>query len=400
MNAYLQENVAGMRTVQAFNREARNYRQFTRFDDDYRLANIRTIFAYAWFFPAMNLIGSLTVAGVVWVGGRDLIAGRLLGLQTLTFGQLFLFVQSVNMLFNPIRNLSEKYNLVQSAMASSERIFFLFDSAPKIIAPARPLGAPPLERAIRFEEVHFEYVPGEPVLRGVSFEIPRGQTIAVVGATGAGKSTLINLMTRFYDVTGGRVTLDGVDIRQLDPAQLRRQFAVVLQEVFLFSGTIADNLRLANPALSDAQLWTILEQVNARDFVAALPGGLKAPVTERGGTFSTGQKQLLAFARALAADPQVLVLDEATANIDTETEQRIQGAIGRVVERRTALVVAHRLSTIRRADRILVMHRGRIHEAGTHEELLGRDGLYRRLYDLQYRPAENDASLLAARERD
>jgi ATP-binding cassette subfamily B protein len=385
MNAYLQENVSGMRTVQSFNREERNLHQFRRFNDEYRLANIYTIFAYALFFPAMSLISSLTVAGVIWVGGRELIQGRLLGGQTLTYGELFLFVQSVSMLFNPIRNLSEKYNLVQSAMASSERIFMLMDTHPTVVPPAQPKPVPPLAQGIRFEDVHFSYLPGEPVLRGVSFEIKKGQTVAVVGATGAGKSTLINLMTRFYDVTGGRIVMDGVDIREMDPAALRRQFAVVLQEVFLFSGTIAENLRLAGPDLPDERLWEILRQVNAYDFVTALPGGLDAMVTERGGTFSTGQKQLLAFARALASDPQILVLDEATANIDTETEQRIQEAIGRVLVGRTALVIAHRLSTIQRADQILVMHHGRIHEAGTHEELLQRDGLYRRLYELQYR---------------
>lgn len=385
MNAYLQENVAGVRTVQSFNREAKNHRQFVYFDNDFRFANIKTVFAYAFFFPAMSFISSMAVAGVIWVGGRQLLLGRELGLQTLTFGELFLFVQAVSMLFNPIRNLSEKYNLVQSAMASSERIFMLLDTHPKIVPPPAPRPVGPLREGIRFEDVHFEYVAGEPVLRGVSFELAKGRTVAVVGATGAGKSTLINLMTRFYDVTGGRITRDGTDLRQLDLAALRRTFAVVLQEVFLFSGTIAENLRLANPALTDEQLWEILRQVGADDFVASRPGGLQAEVTERGGGFSTGQKQLLAFARALASDPEVLVLDEATANIDTATEHRIQEAIRRMLAGRTALVIAHRLSTIQRADMILVMHHGKIHEAGTHEELLQRDGLYRRLYELQYR---------------
>ncbi|MCL5271444.1 MAG: ABC transporter ATP-binding protein/permease [bacterium] len=385
LNAYLQENLAGIRTVQAFNREGRNFAQFRLLNRDYREANIKTILAFAMFFPVMSLVSSGAVAGVIWVGGGQIIAGRLSGAPTLTFGELFLFIQCMQMLFSPIRTLTEKINLLQSATASSERIFKLLDTRPAIMPPVDPVPVPPLREAVRFEHVDFAYVEGEPVLRDVSFDIPRGQTIAVVGATGAGKSTLINLMTRFYDVGGGRILLDGVDLRRFDPGELRRMFAVVLQEVFLFSGTIAENLRLANPSLSDAQLWDILRQVNAHDFVAGLPGGLRAKVTERGGTFSTGQKQLLAFARALAADPQVLVLDEATANIDTETEQRIQAAIRRMLAGRTGLVIAHRLSTIQRADRILVMHRGRVRESGTHEELLQLDGLYRRLFELQYR---------------
>ncbi|OPZ07996.1 MAG: putative multidrug resistance ABC transporter ATP-binding/permease protein YheH [candidate division BRC1 bacterium ADurb.BinA292] len=384
MNAYLQENVAGMRTVQAFNRQRRNHRQFASLNNEYRVANLHTILAFALFFPAMSFISSMAVAAVIWVGGRDMIAGR--GAAAgLSFGQLFFFVQCVHMLFAPVRSLSEKYNLLQAAMASSERIFKLFDQRPTIDAPREPAPIRPLTDAIRFEDVRFAYVPDEPVLKGISFEIRRGQSVAVVGATGAGKTTLINLLTRFYDVTSGRITYDGVDLRRFDPRALRRQFAVVLQEVFLFSGTIADNLRLANPELTEEEMWEVLRQVRAEDFVASLAGGLHAEVSERGGTFSTGQKQLLAFARALASDPQLLILDEATANIDTETEQRIQEAIGTVLAGRTALVIAHRLSTIQRADRILVMHHGQIHEAGTHAELLAIDGLYRRLYELQYR---------------
>lgn len=383
LNAYLQENLAGMATVQSFNRKDRNHAQFTQLNDLYRHANIQTIFAFALFFPVMNLIAALAVSGVVWVGGRELILHGSEG--DLSFGQLFLFVQCVNMLFGPIRQLTEQYNLLQSAMASSERIFKLLDTDPQVTAPERPRPIGGLRDAIRFEDVRFEYIKGEQVLRGARFEIPRGRTVAVVGATGAGKSTLINLLTRFYDPQAGRITIDGVDLREFDPKALRRLCAVVLQDVFLFSGSIGDNLRLGAPGLSDQALWEVLREVNAVDFVAGLPGGLAAQVTERAGTFSTGQKQLLAFARALAADPQILILDEATANIDTETEWRIQQATRRLLAGRTALVIAHRLSTIQRADRILVMHRGQIHESGTHEQLLARDGLYRRLHDMQYR---------------
>lgn len=385
VNTYLQENIAGMRTVQSFNREKLNHRQFQGLNAEYRTATINTIFAFALFLPAMTLLSSLAVAGVIWIGGREVIQARVLGETTLTFGKLFMFVQYVHMLFNPIRTLSERYNLLQSAMASSERIFKLLDREPKIVAPPDPLPVPILNDAIRFEEVSFAYVENEPVLRGVSFEMRKGQSVAVVGATGAGKTTLINLLTRFYDVNEGRISFDAIDIRRFDPKQLRRQFAVVLQEVFLFSGTIADNLRLANHSLSDDQLWSILEQVGADEFVAALPNALNASVSERGETFSTGQKQLLAFARALAADPQILILDEATANIDTETEQQIQAAISTLLQGRTSLIIAHRLSTIQRADQILVMHHGRVHETGTHDELLRQDGIYRRLYELQYR---------------
>lgn len=384
MNTYLQENITGMRTVQSFNRESANHAQFRAFNDEYRKANINTIFAFALFFPVMAVISSLGVATVIWVGGRDLINGRLLGQSPITFGELFLFVQCVQMLFHPIRALSEKFNLLQAAMASSERIFHLLDRQAAITGPEQPKTVPALADAIRFEDVRFAYVPEDPVLKGVSFEIPRGKTVAVVGATGAGKTTLINLMTRFYDTTGGRITLDGNDIRDFDPQQLRRRFAVVLQEVFLFSGTIAENLRLANPDLTEDQMWSILREVGADDFVASLPGGLEGMVTERGGTFSTGQKQLLAFARALAADPEILILDEATANIDTATEQKIQDAIARLLVDRTALVIAHRLSTIQRADNILVMHHGHLHESGTHDQLLRKGGIYRRLYELQY----------------
>jgi ATP-binding cassette subfamily B protein len=385
VNAFLQENIAGMKTVQSFNREGRNHGQFVDLNAHYREAQIHTILAFALFFPAMNVVLYLTLTAIIWFGARWLAPGAT-AVADFKFATLFLVVQCVNMLFNPLRNLSERYNLLQAAMASSSRIFGLLDTPRRIEAPADPVRIERFERAIAFEDVKFEYHPGEPVIRGVSFEVPRGSTTAIVGATGSGKTTLVSLLTRFYDVTEGRIAIDGVDIRRFDPAELRRLFAVVLQEVFLFSDTVAQNIRLANPELGDERIWEILRQVHADDFVRALPGGIEAKVGERGAMFSTGQKQLLAFARALAADPQILILDEATANIDTATEHKIQDAIGRLLVGRTALVIAHRLSTIQNADRIIVMHHGCIRESGTHDQLIAADGLYRRLYELQFRP--------------
>lgn len=384
MNAFLQENIAGMNTVQSFNREEKNLGHFAGLNEFYRAAQVHTIMGFALFFPALNLILYLTLTSVLWFGGQAVLAGRLAGDEPLSFATLFLFVQCVNMLFTPLRNLSEKYNILQSAMASSARIFHLLDTETHVTQPEGASAPKRLERSIRFEHVDFEYVQGEAVLRDVSFEIKRGQTVAVVGATGSGKTTLVNLLTRFYDVRQGAIKFDGRDIREFDLNRYRRLFAIVLQEVFLFSDTIAGNLRLTNPDLTDEEIWDLLAQVHAEEFVRALPEGLQTPVQERGAAFSTGQKQLLAFARALAADPQILILDEATANIDTATEQKIQQAIARMLEGRTALVIAHRISTIRKADLILAMHKGRIREAGTHEELIERDGLYRRLYELQF----------------
>jgi ATP-binding cassette, subfamily B, multidrug efflux pump len=393
LNSFLQENITGMATVQSLRRESENYGRFTGLNDEYRRAQVNTINAFAFFFPALNLILYLTLTAIIWIASRGAQGLWFLGGPPLEFATLLLFVQCVHMLFAPLRNLSEKYNILQSAMASSARIFRLLDTPYSIAAPpdAKPIES--FQDSIRFENVCFEYVEDEPVLNDVSFEIRRGQRVAVVGATGSGKSTLVNLLLRFYDVNSGRITIDGADIRDLDPGRLRSLFAVVLQEVMLFSDTVANNVRLANPELSDEEIWEVLRECRADDFVRELPLGLNHRVRERGATFSTGQKQLLAFARALASDPQFLILDEATANIDTATEGRIQEAIARLLSGRTALVIAHRISTIQKADLILVMHKGCLRESGTHAELLRQGGLYSRLYQLQYQgEARNGAA--------
>lgn len=401
VNSFLQENITGMATVQSLRREAKNFVEFLKLNDDYRQAQVHTITAFAFFFPALNIILYLTLTSIIWIGAKGAQGVWLLGGPPLEFATLLLFVQCVHMLFAPLRSLSEKYNILQAAMASSARIFRLLDTPIYITAPEAPRKLDGLQNEIRFENVDFEYVEGEPVLHDVSFEIKRGQTVAVVGATGSGKSTLVNLLMRFYDLKSGRITIDGMDIRELDLKELRSLFAVVLQEVILFSDTIANNIRLGNPELTDDELWDVLRECRADDFVRELPLGLNSRVRERGATYSTGQKQLLAFARALASDPQILILDEATANIDTATESRIQEAIGRLLHGRTALVIAHRISTIQKADQILVMHKGKLRERGTHEELLAQGGLYSRLYQLQYqsesrageKTAEADASV-------
>jgi ATP-binding cassette, subfamily B, multidrug efflux pump len=417
INAYLQEHITGMPTVQLFRREARAYRTFEGINQDHRTANVDSIFYYAVFYPAVEVIGALAAALTIWYGGRSVLQG------SLTLGSLVAFLLYSQRFFRPIADMSEKFNILQAAMASSERIFKLLDEPVTIQNPAavtagvpaeartaKPLsanvGLPAVALAkaghIVFERVWFAYNPtdaGEPdwVLRDVSFEVTPGERVGIVGATGAGKSTLINLLLRFYDVSRGRILVDGADVREMDLHELRALFSLVLQDVHLFSGTIADNIRLGAASISDEAVKAAAAAVHADSFVARLPGGYASPVAERGATLSVGQKQLLSFARALAFDPRILVLDEATSSVDTETEILIRDALHVLMSGRTTIAIAHRLSTIQDMDKILVLHKGQLRESGTHQELLAHRGIYFKLYQLQYKEQEARESMSNAK---
>jgi ATP-binding cassette subfamily B protein len=385
INAYLQERITGMATVQLFRRETRDFEAFDEINRRHRDANVESIFYYAVFYPAIELVSALAAALILWVGGGWVAD------QGLTLGALVAFLQYSQRFFRPISDLSEKFNVLQGAMASSERIFALLDTPVEIddskaVESTRRSGefTSPSPGIIRFEDVTFAYVEGEPVLRNVTFTVERGQRIGIVGATGSGKTTLVSLLLRFYDVQHGRITIDDVDIREIDLSELRRRFGLVLQDGYLFSGTIASNVRLGESSISDEDVRRALAAVHASTFVDRMPQGTETPVAERGATLSSGQKQLLSFARALAFDPPVLILDEATSSVDTDTEILIRDALKVMMRGRTTLAIAHRLSTIQDMDRILVMHRGELREQGTHQELLGQRGIYRRLYELQF----------------
>jgi ATP-binding cassette subfamily B protein len=383
INAFLQEHFAGAQTVQIFNAEAKSLGTFEAINDKYRRANIDTIFYYAVFFPLVDLIGAIGIALIIWYGGYRVMQNTP-GNTVLTLGALVAFIQYSQRLFQPIRDISDKYNVLQAAVVASHRIFKTLDEPIAVLTPANPVKAERARGRIEFQNVWFAYKDEDWVLKDVSFTVEPGQSIALVGHTGSGKTTITNLLMRFYDIQRGKILLDGVDLRDWDLNALRKNFAVVLQEVFLFSGTIEGNIRLGREDISQERVRWAAQEVHADSFISRLKDNYESEVRERGAGLSVGQKQLISFARALAFDPALLILDEATSSIDTETEQLIQRAIERVMRDRTSIVVAHRLSTIQNADRIIVLHHGEIREQGTHQQLLAQRGLYWKLYKLQY----------------
>jgi len=384
INAFLQEHITGMAVVQLYNRERKSRQNFSLINREHLQANIDSILAYSWFYPVIELLGATAIALIVWYGGGKVFQG------TMQIGTLVAFFLYSQRFFEPIADMSEKYNILQSAMASSERVFRLLDTRPIIVNssnPVRPESKPRGE--IEFRNVWFAYNDDDWVLRDVSFHVKPGESVAIVGHTGAGKTTTTGLLTRFYDIQKGMILLDGRNISEMDLRYLRSAFAVVLQDVFLFSGTLESNIRMGS-GISHERVLAAARDVNLMPFIASLSKGLAHVVNERGTTLSAGQRQLLAFARALAHDPQILILDEATSSVDTETEILIRTAIDRLMQGRTSIVIAHRLSTIQKCDRIIVMHKGRVRETGTHQELLAQRGFYYKLYQLQYKDQEVD----------
>jgi ATP-binding cassette subfamily B multidrug efflux pump len=412
INAHLQEHISGMVVLQLFNREKRAYDKFSEVNAQHMDAYKDAIMAHAVYYPVVEVLSSVAIASVIWFGGNDVIR------NTTTIGVLAAFIQYAQRFFRPIQDFSEKYNILQAAMASSERIFKLLDTSPEITSPS-VVKTPDGPGRIEFDHVWFAYrtvpavglskthvgmaAPGRPrleesalstaaepdwVLRDVSFAIEPGETVAIVGHTGAGKSTIISLLMRFYDVQKGAIRIDGVDIKEMDLYALRRRFGIVLQDPFLFTGTIEGNIRLGSKWITDEQVAKAAEDVNLADFIRTLPKAFKEEVHERGSTLSTGQKQLISFARALAHDPKILILDEATSSVDTETEFKVRDALSHMIEGRTSVVIAHRLSTVQRADQIIVMHKGKVREMGNHQELLANRGIYYKLYQLQYKDQE------------
>jgi ATP-binding cassette subfamily B protein len=384
LNAFLQEYISGAQTVQLMNAEGKAKGRFREINDDYRNANIETIYYYSVFYPLVDFIGTVGIALVIAAFGYEYLSGFSAAGSALKIGLLASFIQYSLQLFQPIRDLSDKFNVLQAAIVASHRIFILLDLEIDIKSPEKPKKTGKAVGEIEFRNVWFAYKENEWVLKDVSFKMNVGESIALVGATGSGKTTVTNLLMRFYDVQQGKILLDGVDVREWDLHDLRSNFAVVLQDVFLFSGSIENNIRLGRKDIDGGRIRWAAKEVRADEFIQELNGNYGFEVRERGAGLSVGQKQLISFARALAFDPTILILDEATSSIDTETEQLIQQAVNRVMADRTSLVVAHRLSTIQKCDRIMVFHHGELRESGTHNELLAMRGLYWRLYQLQY----------------
>ncbi|WP_274364610.1 ABC transporter ATP-binding protein [Paenibacillus thermotolerans] len=379
INASLNENITGMRVVQIFHREQRQYDSVSGINREHFHANTKELHLSSLYRPIMDFIYALGLTLILWYGTGKLTGG------VLEFGVLYAFVDYVNRFFKPIQDLAEKFTILQQSMVSSERIFQMLDQEDDLPEPKAPKRLEQVKGEIVFENVSFAYNPGEWVLQDINLRIRPGETVAFVGATGAGKSSIISLLCRFYDVQKGRITIDGVDIRELPKQELRRIVGLVQQDVFLFSDSVKENIRLGNERISDAEIREICRYVNAAEFIEKLPKRYEEPIMERGANFSAGQRQLLAVARTLAFKPSILVLDEATANIDTETELLVQEAFEKISEGKTTLIVAHRLSTIQHADHIVVLHKGQIREVGSHQQLLNRNGLYRKLYELQYK---------------
>ncbi len=379
MNSYIQEHITGISVVQLFVKEKQTIEEFEKINREHTDQNKKSIFYYAVFFPVVELIGAIAVGLIIWYGGGQVLS------NVISVGVIISFIQFTEMFFRPIRDLSEKYNILQTAMASSERIFELLDSKSPILDPQNPVALENVSGNIEFKNVWFAYNDEDYVLKNICFDISEGERVAFVGATGAGKSTIINLLCRFYDVLKGSVTLDGTDIREFRQRDLRSNIAIVLQDVFLFTGDIKSNIDLGNDIISNATIDESIRNTGLEDFIDSLPEGIYHKVNERGSTLSVGQKQLISFARALAYNPRILILDEATSSVDTETELLIQDAIKKLIEGRTSIIIAHRLSTIQSCDKIIVMHKGEIKEIGTHQQLLEQQELYYKLYQLQYK---------------